>query len=70
MGEAIEIAVNGEPREIPGGTTVTELLGILGIEADRIAVEVNREIVTRGLHATHRLVEGDRVEIVTMVGGG
>ena len=70
MGEAIGIAVNGEAREIPAGTTVTELLGILGITADRIAVEVNREIVTRSLHPTHVLVEGDRVEIVTMVGGG
>jgi sulfur carrier protein len=70
VGEAIEIAVNGESREIPGGTTVTELLGILEITADRIAVEVNREIVTRSLHATHRLEDGDRVEIVTMVGGG
>ncbi len=66
----MRITVNGEDREVPPGTTVTGLLGILVIEKGRIAVEVNREIVTKSLHETHVLTEGDRVEIVTMVGGG
>ena len=64
------ITVNGEEKEIPADTTVSGLVGLMGIEAGRIAVEVNREIVTRSLHETHVLCEGDRVEIVTMVGGG
>ncbi|MEN8150471.1 MAG: sulfur carrier protein ThiS [Planctomycetota bacterium] len=64
------ITVNGEEKEIPGSTTVAGLISIMEIEAGRIAVEVNREIVTKSLHATHVLTDGDRVEIVTMVGGG
>ena len=64
------ITVNGEATVVPDETTVAGLIALLGIEADRIAVEVNREIVTRSLHASHRLARGDRVEIVTMVGGG
>jgi len=70
VGEEVGITVNGGEQVIPAKTTVVGLLDILGIEADRIAVEVNHEIVTRRLHATHVLSNGDRVEIVTMVGGG
>ena len=66
----MKITVNGGEKVIPADTTVVGLLELLEITADRIAVEINREIVTRSLHATHVLVEGDRVEIVTMVGGG
>ena len=66
----MRITVNGGEQVIPADTTVTKLLELLEITADRIAVEVNREIVTRSLHATHVLADGDRVEIVTMVGGG
>ena len=70
MGEEVTITVNGVERFVPAGTTVVGLLELLEIRADRIAVEVNREIVTRSLHATHVIGDGDRVEIVTMVGGG
>jgi len=66
----VTITVNGEEREIPAETTIAGLIGLMKIEAGRIAVEVNREIVTKSLHATHALAAGDRVEIVTMVGGG
>ncbi len=70
MGEEVRVTVNGGERVVPEGTTVVALLEILEIHADRIAVEVNRQIVTRRLHGTHVLADGDRVEIVTMVGGG
>jgi sulfur carrier protein len=66
----VKISVNGEAKEAPEGTTVLGLLSLLEIRADRIAVEVNREIVTRSRHGEHVLAEGDKVEIVTMVGGG
>ena len=62
--------VNGEPREVPAGTTVAALLEALGVDRRRIAVERNREIVPRAAHAETVLDEGDRLEIVTMVGGG
>ena len=50
--------------------TIAELLSKLGLESRHVAVEVNLEIVPRGKHAEHRLAEGDRLEVVTLVGGG
>ena len=66
----MNILVNGEPRDVADGTTIDALLAALGIDRRRIAVERNREIVPRGQHAATPLAEGDRIEIVTMVGGG
>ena len=66
----MRVTVNGEEREVPAGTTVAGLIALLGIEGGRIAVEVNREIVPKSEHGSHALAEGDRLEIVTMVGGG
>ncbi|MHC4472911.1 MAG: sulfur carrier protein ThiS [Planctomycetota bacterium] len=66
----MRITVNGEERKIADGATVSDLIRALEIEKGRVAVEVNRSIVPRSSHADHVLSEGDRVEIVTMVGGG
>ena len=66
----MQVVVNGEAREVPDGTTVEGLLADLGLAGRPVAVERNREIVPRSAHAATRLGEGDRVEIVTMVGGG
>jgi sulfur carrier protein len=66
----VRITVNGEERKIADGATVSDLIRALEIEKGRVAVEVNRSIVPRSSHADHVLSEGDRVEIVTMVGGG
>ena len=66
----MEIFVNGEPRAVPGDKILLELVEDLGLREQRIAVEVNREIVPRSAHAGHRLRAGDRVEIVTAIGGG
>ena len=66
----MNLSVNGEPRDVPDGTTIDTLLALLDLDRRRIAVERNREIVPRAQHATTPLAEGDRVEIVTMVGGG
>jgi sulfur carrier protein len=64
------IWVNGEPRQIPEAMTLTALLASLELGGPGVAVEVNAEVVRRARHAEHRLAEGDRVEIVTFVGGG
>ena len=64
------ITVNGESRDVPDGTTIDALLASLGVDRRRVAVERNQEIVPRGEHAATPLAQGDRVEIVTMVGGG
>lgn len=65
----MKISINGEPREVADGLTIDALLREMKI-ADRVAVEVNLEVVRRAHHADHRLSPGDKVEIVTFVGGG
>ena len=67
----IEIVVNGAARLVPEGSSLSVLLGLLGLaDRSRIAVERNREVVPRAQLATTTLAAGDRVEIVTFVGGG
>ncbi len=66
----MKLTVNGETREVPQAASVSELLALLGLDAPRVAVEVNRAIVPRARHAEHRLADGDAVEVVTFVGGG
>lgn len=66
----MRIVVNGETREVPEGLTITRLLDELKIETKHVAVEVNLELVPRGRHAEHALSAGDRLEVVTLVGGG
>jgi sulfur carrier protein len=66
----MRVHVNGEEREVNDGLTLAALLDTLGVERMRVAVEVNEEIVRRARHAELSLKAGDRVEIVTFVGGG
>ena len=57
--------------DFPGaGTTVAVLIGGLGLRDRKVAVERNREVVPRAQHATTELADGDRLEVVTFVGGG
>jgi sulfur carrier protein len=64
------LTINGEKREFAGDLTLAELVAQLGMKADRLAIELNLEIVQRGRWNTTRLREGDRLEIVHFVGGG
>ena len=66
----MHIFVNGTPREIADGHTVAALLQQLALEARNVAVELNRDVVPRARHADVVLQDGDRLEIVTLVGGG
>ena len=66
----MEIVVNGESRPVAPGTTVRGLLESLALPESRVAVERNRAIVRRGDYGDVPLCEGDRIEIVTFVGGG
>ena len=67
----MNLTVNGESREWAVETmTVTTLLDKLGLKDRRVAVEVDRRIVTRANHDSHVLHEGNVVEIVHFVGGG
>jgi thiazole synthase len=69
----VRVLVNGAPRDLPlgrGTPTVRTLLEDLALGSGRVAVEVNGEVVPRDLHASRPLRPGDRVEVVTFVGGG
>lgn len=66
----MRITVNGEPRDVPEGTTALDLLRRLGVDLDGVAVERNRAIVARRDLEAVALAPGDRVEVVTFVGGG
>jgi len=64
------ITVNGVVRGLPDGWSVGRLLADMGVKSAQVAVEVNQRVLDRGEFATCRLQPGDRVEIITFVGGG
>lgn len=66
----MQITVNGETRTAPEGLTAAQLVEELGLAGQRIAMEVNQEILPRSRYGTHRLQAGDRIEIVRAIGGG
>lgn len=66
----ITISLNGETREVPENLTLLGLLKWLALPLDRIAVEVNRQIVRRAFWESTQIQLGDRLEVVHFVGGG
>lgn len=66
----MQITVNGEARAVTEGQSVTALLADLGIQAERVAVEVNLTIVERRAFTDTALRDGDRVEVIGFIGGG
>lgn len=66
----IQILLNGEARSVDAGTTILDMLGSLGVEASRVAVEVDRRIVKQAEWPSTELHAGAEVEVVHFVGGG
>jgi thiamine biosynthesis protein ThiS len=66
----VEISVNGETRQVEDGCSVAKLLAELKLQPRYLAVERNQQLVPRATHAASVLQPGDRIEIVTLVGGG
>ena len=66
----LEITLNGEPRRVPGGLTIGQMLREIGLDPRKVAVERNREIVPRSSLDDVRVEPGDAFEIVHFVGGG
>ncbi|MBW4039646.1 MAG: sulfur carrier protein ThiS [Acidobacteria bacterium] len=72
----LNIHLNGQPHAIPGTekslqpVDLAGLVTILGLKEDRVAVELNGNIVTRSAWASTQVLDGDRLEIVHFVGGG
>jgi len=67
---AMQITLNGKSRAVDQRATVADLLEGLVLQPVRVAVEVNEDIVSRERYADTLIREGDRIEIVTFVGGG
>jgi thiamine biosynthesis protein ThiS len=66
----MQIQVNGSPRDCRSGSTIGDLLRELDIKTDGVAVELNLEILDRKDFERRSLKEGDRVEILSFIGGG
>jgi sulfur carrier protein len=66
----MEIILNGEPLNLAEGSTVQDLVDQLELKQQRLAVEINLEIVPRSRYGEYRLNEGDKVEVVHAIGGG
>ena len=66
----VTVIVNGQSRQLSAPVTVAELLRQLELSSRGVAVEVNLQIVPRSRHAEHQLADGDKLEIVTLAGGG
>jgi sulfur carrier protein len=67
---SISILVNGEERAVAEGDTIAGLIGSLGLDPERLAVELDRRIVKRADWSSTALAAGSEVEIVQFVGGG
>ena len=70
LNNQITVLVNGESRETPAGTTVRTLLDQLGLNAGRVAIEYNLQILPKTNWEETTIAPGDRLEIVQFVGGG
>jgi thiamine biosynthesis protein ThiS len=68
--ETIEIVLNGASRAVPGDLSVRQLLTVLCIDPERVAVELNRSIVRRAQWDSTRIEQGVELEVVQFVGGG
>jgi sulfur carrier protein len=66
----VALTVNGEPSEVPAGTSVGQLVASVTELASGVAAAVNGEVVPRGAWAGTLLADGDQVEVVTAVQGG
>jgi thiamine biosynthesis protein ThiS len=66
----MRLQINGDEQEFADSLSLADLIAQLGMKADRVAVELNREIVSRTRWAETSLHDGDKLEIVHFVGGG
>ena len=66
----MNLRVNGETRNVHDGLTLDALVKELNLQERPIAVELNREVVPKDRYVATRLADGDRLEIVSLVGGG
>ena len=66
----MEIIVNGKNRQIPDSFSAAQLIEDMGLIGQRLALEVNEEILPKSRHPGYYFTAGDKVEIVNAIGGG
>ena len=66
----MKLTINGQDRQFDAALNISSLLAQLGMKPDRVAVELNRELVPRDRWTSTQLSQGDKLEIVHFVGGG
>jgi len=66
----LRIKVNGESTEVEEGSSISVFLGSLNLSAPRLAIELNGEIISKSAYDQTKLSPGDKLEIVSFVGGG
>ena len=70
VNETLSVRINGEERRVASGTSIAALIAELGLDAKRVAIERNLDIVPRSTFGQVEIEDGDRFEIVHFVGGG
>ncbi len=68
--QSLAVHVNGDPRRVSAGLSITQMLAELGLDPQRVAVERNRAVVPRSSLPQVLVEDGDEYEIVHFVGGG
>lgn len=68
--DVVQVTLNGEPREVPEGLTLDQLLRHLELEPRLVIVELNADIIRREAYGETPVAEGDSLELVHFVGGG
>lgn len=66
----ISVQINGEKREVPGEIDLDRLLELFSLPKQRIAIELNNDVVRRGNWQDTLVRDGDKIEVVHFVGGG
>jgi len=66
----MQILLNGETKETPAGLTLASLLDHFDLPKQRVAVEVNRQVIRRGEWDKTQVAHADRIEVIHFVGGG
>jgi thiamine biosynthesis protein ThiS len=68
--DAIKIQLNGETREVPGEIDLDRLLELFSLPRQRVAIELNNNVIRRADWPTTPLADNDKIEVVHFVGGG
>ena len=66
----MNVLINGESREVPDSVNLTALLELFSLPSQRVAVELNRNVVRRADWVSVTVTEGDKIEVIHFVGGG